>query len=263
MFTIHMSYALPQNTSPSGQWMAPPGVMDATVQQIIKSTGIERMTQNIIPTILAKGLYPVGTSPIYERENIANLSDNKVVFNNALKSLKITDQKDIAFYYGVGFAETGHLSAVEAHLQGQCDSNQLDVFGRTCGPREGESTNFGLLNLNLNAIRLSEPSYPAEIMNIPDLNDRFNKDTEQSMMESLKVAQSLVQKYGKGGFLAFHRGGSSGLSDYRSGNIECPSVKGSDVTPDYCSGYRNAIAANAYIVLQDSSKSIFTNDIRV
>ena len=198
---------------------------------ISTATGIDLITANVTGDFDMAELS--STSPAGK-----TLMENKAMMNAALEELQITDKQTIAILFAVGFIETDHLSALEALSQ------------NITNPKAGLSTNFGFLNLNLEAIQKSDSPLPSTLEEISSLNATLTVDTQEAMKQSMDIANRLMTKFTKTGFVDQHRGGQDGLDAL--GQVDC----GHD-----CKGYRNHAAARAYVILQHPE--LLTNNIRL
>ena len=199
---------------------------------ISKATGIDLLTQDVSWNF---------TQAPYDNVSPAGqtLMQNKARINAALTELKITDKQTIALIFAIGFIETDHLCALEALAQNKTN------------PKSDLSTNFGFMNLNLEAINKSGIALPSTVADIPTLNATLTADTPEAMKLSVDIANTLINQNGKTGFINQHRGGQDGLDS--KNKVDCGIHD--------CKGYRNHAAARAYAILQDPA--LLTNNIRL
>jgi hypothetical protein len=198
---------------------------------ISSATGIDLVTDDVTSTFSKAAIDSV--SPAGK-----TLMQNKAMMNNALTAMQITDKQTIALMFAIGFIETDHLCALEALSQNKTN------------PKSGLSTNFGFINLNLEAIQDSGTSLPSSLADISTLNATLTVDTQDAMEKTLDIANKLIHKHQKIGFINQHRGGKDGLNS-----------KGEDCFPHKCKEYRNHAAARAYAILQDPA--LLTNNVRL
>ena len=218
--TFQTLFALPQASAP------------VEIGTISDATGIEMLTQDVSASFSMAELSsksPAGKT----------LMENKAMLNAALGELKITDKKTIALMFAIGFIETNHLSALEALSQNKTN------------PKSGLSTNFGFLNLNLEAIQKSDSPLPSTLEDISSLNANLTVDTQDAMKNSIDIANRLMTKFTKSGFVNQHRGGQAGLDS--TGKMDCGDLD--------CKGYRNHAAARAYAIIKNPE--LLTNNVRL
>jgi hypothetical protein len=206
--------------------LAIPAAATSITSTISAATGIDMITEDVrwnFTKAAIDSLSPAGKS----------LVQNKAMMNAALAELQITDKQRIALIFAIGFIETDHLCALEALAQNKTN------------PKTGLATNFGFLNLNLDAIHKSGTSLPSGLGDIPTLNATLTVDTQEAMKQSMDIANKLMNKFEKTGFVNEHRGGQSGLNSHGKND----------------KGYRNHAAARAYTILQDPA--LLTNNVRL